>query len=82
MPLLLGAMVLFAAVFTLKISARNSATRTVGAGVLCSFLLYFMSDIIQAMGLSGSLPPIMAAWSPATLATLLALAMVFHLEDG
>jgi lipopolysaccharide export system permease protein len=82
MPLLLGAMVLFAAVFTLKIGTRTSAARTIGAGVICSFLLYFLSDVIHAMGLSGSLPAIMAAWSPAALATMLAMAMVFHLEDG
>lgn len=82
MPMLLGAMVLFAAVFTMKIGARTSATRTIGAGVICSFLLYFLSDVIQAMGLSGSLPAVLAAWSPASLATMLAMAMVFHLEDG
>jgi len=82
MPLLLGAMVLFAAVFTLKIGTRTSATRTIGAGVICSFLLYFLSDVINAMGLSGNLPAVMAAWSPAALATMLAMAMVFHLEDG
>ena len=82
MPLLLGAMVLFAAVFTLKIGTRTSATRTIGAGVICSFLLYFLSDVINAMGLSGGLPAVMAAWSPAALATMLAMAMVFHLEDG
>lgn len=82
MPLLLGAMVLFSAVFTLKIGTRTSASRTIGAGVICSFLLYFLSDVIHAMGLSGSLPAIMAAWSPAALATMLAMAMVLHLEDG
>ena len=75
-------MVLFAAVFTLKISTRTSTTRTIGAGVICSFLLYFLSDVIHAMGMSGNLPAIMAAWSPAALATMLAMAMVFHLEDG
>jgi lipopolysaccharide export system permease protein len=82
MPLLLAAMVLFAAVFTLKIGTRTSATRTIGAGVICSFLLYFASDIIYAMGLSGSIPAILSAWSPAAISALLAVAMVFHLEDG
>jgi lipopolysaccharide export system permease protein len=82
MPLLLAAMVLFAAVFTLRIGTRTSATRTIGAGVICSFLLYFASDIIYAMGLSGSVPAVLSAWSPAAIAALLALAMVFHLEDG
>lgn len=81
-PLLMAAMVLFAAVFTLKIGTRTSATRTIGAGVICSFLLYFASDIIYAMGLSGSIPAILSAWSPAAIAASLALAMVFHLEDG
>lgn len=81
-PLLLGAMVLFAAVFTMKIGARTSATRMIGAGVICSFLLYFLSDVVHAMGLSGSLPAILAAWSPAALSAMLAVAMVFHLEDG
>jgi lipopolysaccharide export system permease protein len=81
-PLMMAAMVLFAAVFTLKIGSRTSATRTIGAGAICSFLLYFASDIIYAMGLSGSIPAILSAWSPAALASLLALAMVFHLEDG
>ena len=82
MPLLLAAMVLFAAVFTLKIGTRTGATRTIGAGVICSFLLYFASDIIYAKGLSGSVPAILSAWSPAAISALLALAMVFHLEDG
>lgn len=82
LPLMLGAMVLFAAVFTLKIGSRTSASRTIGIGVICSFLLYFAADVIYAMGLSGSIPVLLSAWSPAALATLLGLAMVFHLEDG
>jgi lipopolysaccharide export system permease protein len=82
MPLMMAAMVLFAAVFTLKIGTRTGATRTIGAGVICSFLLYFASDIIYAMGLSGSIPAVLSAWSPAAIAASLALAMVFHLEDG
>lgn len=81
-PLLLAAMILFAAVFTLKAGGRGGATRTVSMGVLCSFALYFASDIVHALGLSASIPAILAAWSPPAIATLLALAMVFHLEDG
>ena len=81
-PLLLAAMILFAAVFTLKAGGRTGATRTVSLGVLCSFALYFASDIVHALGLSASIPAVLAAWSPPAIATLLALAMVFHLEDG
>lgn len=81
-PLLLIAMMLFAAVFTLRTGGRVGATRTISAGVICSFALYFAADIVQALGLSASIPPVLAAWSPAAIATLLALAMIFHLEDG
>lgn len=81
-PLLLAAMVLFAAVFTLKIGNRTGAAGTIGAGVLASFALYFASDVIHALGLSAAIPPALAAWSPPSIAALLALAMVFHLEDG
>lgn len=81
-PLLLMAMILFAAVFTLQTGGRTSATRAISAGVICSFSLYFAADVVQALGLSASIPPILAAWSPPAIATFLALAMIFHLEDG
>ncbi len=81
-PLLLCAMVLIAAVFSLRISGRMGAARTIGAGVVCSFVLYFLSDIVYALGLSASIPPVLSAWTPASVATLLGLATVFHLEDG
>ncbi len=81
-PLLLGGMILFAAVFTLKTGGRTGATRTISLGIICSFVLYFASDVIRALGLSASIPAVLAAWSPAAIATFLALAMVFHLEDG
>lgn len=81
-PVLLAAMILFAAVFTLKTGSRTGATRTISLGVLCSFALYFASDIVHALGLSASIPSALAAWSPPAIAAMLALAMVFHLEDG
>ena len=81
-PLLLCAMILIAAVFALRINSRMGAARTLATGVICSFLLYFLSDIVYALGMSASIPAILAAWSPAGIATLLGLALVFHLEDG
>ena len=81
-PLLLSAMVLIAAVFSLRIRSRTGAAGTLGGGVLCCFVLYFLSDIIYALGLSASIPAALAAWSPAGIATLLGLAAVFHIEDG
>mgnify|MGYP001164098905 FL=1 len=81
-PLLLCAMVLIAATFTLRQSRRGSATFVIVGGVLTGFLLFFFSDVIFALGLRESIPVVLAAWTPSGVSTLLGLAMVFHLEDG
>jgi lipopolysaccharide export system permease protein len=81
-PLLLCAMVLIAATFTLKQSQRNSTSFLVIGGVLAGFLLFFFSDVVFALGLRESIPVVLAAWTPSGISALLGLAMVFHLEDG
>jgi lipopolysaccharide export system permease protein len=50
--------------------------------VFAGFMLYFLGVLAQALGLSGVLPPFLAAWSPAIVAMLLGLSVLFHLEDG
>ena len=81
-PLLLCAMVLIAATFTLKQSRRGNPTYVVVAGIMTGFLLFFLSDVIAALGMRESIPVVLAAWTPSGVSTLLGLALVFHLEDG
>jgi len=81
-PILMCAMVLIAASFTLRHSRRGSTTFIISGGVLTGFVLYFFSDIVFALGLSDSIPVVMAAWTPSGVATLLGLATLLHLEDG
>lgn len=81
-PFLLGAMVLIAASFSLRLTRRGGTGLLVVAGVLTGFLLYFLSDVVLALGLSGKIPPLLAAWTPAGVSTLAGVAMLFHLEDG
>lgn len=80
-PLLLCAMVLIAATFSLRFTRRGTWVLVV-AGLLNGFLFYFVSDLVLALGLSGKLPPVLAAWTPAAIFTLLGVAGLFHLEDG
>ena len=75
-------MVLIAATFTLKQSRRSSATFVIIGGVFTGFILFFLSDIVFALGLRESIPVALAAWTPSGISLLLGLAMVFHLEDG
>ncbi|MCF8481162.1 MAG: LPS export ABC transporter permease LptG [Rhodospirillum sp.] len=82
-PLLLVAMVLMGAVFSLKPSQRsvNWLFRIVGA-VAAGFGVFFFSKITFTLGLAETLPVSMAAWSPTLVTTFVALAILFHLEDG
>jgi len=81
-PLLLCAMVLIAATFTLRHARRGGVLFVVSGGVMTGFLLFFFSDLVFALGLSDSIPVVLAAWSPSGVSTLLGLAMLLHLEDG
>ncbi len=81
-PLMMCAMVLIAAPFTLRHARRGGTLWIAASGMLSGFLIYFFQDIVFALGASNSLPVTLAAWTPATVATLLGLAMLLHLEDG
>lgn len=81
-PFLLCAMALFAAAFTLRPQRRGGATAIIASGVATGFIIYFASDVVYALGLSARLPPMLAAWSPATIGCLLGAGILFHLEDG
>ncbi|MBM3489155.1 MAG: LPS export ABC transporter permease LptG [Alphaproteobacteria bacterium] len=81
-PLLLAVMVPLAAAFSLRFHRRGGAGLVIGAGVLSGFLLYFLGDLVRALGQSGSVPIVLAAWAPGAISLLAALALLFHLEDG
>ena len=81
-PVLLCAMVLIAATFALRVTRRGRTSLLIAGGVLAGFALFFLSDVVYALGLSGAIPVVLAAWAPAGVTALLGLAMLFHLEDG
>jgi len=81
-PLLLCAMVLIAATFSLRPTRRGGTAYMVAGGVVAGFLLFFVSDIVLALGLSATIPAVLAAWTPAGVSSMLGAAMLLHLEDG
>jgi lipopolysaccharide export system permease protein len=81
-PVLLCAMLLFAAAFTLRPQRRGGTTMIIAGGVATGFIMYFASDVVYALGLSARLPTLLAAWSPAAVGCLLGTGVLFHLEDG
>ena len=82
MPLLLAAMVLMAAGFTMRHARFGKTGQMVLYALLAGFLIFFLRSFAQVLGENGQIPLIVAAWSPPVAATLLALSLLLHLEDG
>lgn len=82
MPLLLAAMPLIAAAFTLRGHRRGNVALFVTAGVLTGFVLHVLSNLVFAVGLSSHLPVELAAWTPAGVSLVIGVAALLYLEDG
>jgi lipopolysaccharide export system permease protein len=81
-PMLFCAMVLFAAAFSLRMPRRGGALIMVSGGVLTGFVLFMATDIVKTLGMSETIPVMMAAWMPTGIALLIGIAALLHLEDG
>jgi lipopolysaccharide export system permease protein len=82
LPLLLAAMLLIGTTSSLRLVRRGGTGLLISAGLATGFLFYILSDVVFAIGLSGRLPAVLAAWIPAGVAVLLGLTTLLHLEDG
>lgn len=82
-PFLLCSMVLVAAVFALRPNNRRGGVMyLIVGGISTGFLVYFLSQLIYAFGLNGTIPGVMAVLTPALIATLISVSLLLHLEDG
>lgn len=82
MPFLFAAIILVAVSFALRPQRRGRVGLVIFGGVITGFLLYFLSNFVFALGLSGKIPVIMSAWTPAGITLMLGVAVLLHLEDG
>lgn len=82
LPLLLSAMVLIAAGFTMRHARSGKTGSMVLLALLGGFFIFFLRNFAQVLGENGQIPIIAAAWSPPVAAALMALGLLLHLEDG
>ena len=82
MPLLFAGMLMLAAVFSLRPPRRGRTGMLLVIGLASGFFLYFMTNIIYALGATGDLPIELAAWAPSLIVMMAASAALLHLEDG
>ncbi len=81
-PLLLVAMVLVAASFSLRFFRFGGVAKTLAGGVAAGFVLYIATEISSDLGGSGMISPSIAGWSPALVGSMLGALSLLHSEDG
>jgi lipopolysaccharide export system permease protein len=81
-PVVLLAMVLIAAIVSLRFSRSRDVGNMILAGVAVGFMLYVVSKIAWDLGSGGIVPPQLAAWLPAIVTLLVGTTVLLHLEDG
>ena len=80
--LLLPAMVLIGAGFTLRPSRIKPIASMIAVSIVSGLAVFFVRNFSRVFGENGEISFWIAAWFPATAALLLSLGLLLYLEDG
>ena len=81
-PLLLAAMTLVAAAFSLRLLRLGDLAGLAAAGVALGFAVFLLNQFCGALGSTDVVPVAFAAWAPPVLALLGAATLLCYTEDG
>lgn len=81
-PFFLIGMILIAACVALRPQRQGGTTFLIIAGVALGFIVFFLTNFLQALGASGQIPVFMAAWFPPVIYCLMGIGGLMILEDG
>lgn len=81
-PFFYISMVLIGIIFATKSSRSGKVGLFIFIGIMVGFLIYFLSDIINAIGIAGNIPIIFSALAPTLICLNIGLYLVLHYEDG
>lgn len=81
-PLMLAAMVLVGAGFTMRHTRFGQTGLFVLLALASGLAIFFVRNFAQVLGESGQIPILLAAWTPPIAAILLSVSLLLHLEDG
>ena len=82
LPLVLAAMVLVAAGFTMRHVRFGRTGMMVLFALAAGMGVFFLRSMAQVLGDNGQIPVALAAWAPPAIALMLALALLLHMEEG
>ena len=81
LPFLYFAMAVIGAVFSLKSARHSNFGISVFITIATGFIIYFTSNLIFSLGLSGSLPIPISAWVPVLLTLILGAIFLIQFEE-
>ena len=81
-PLLLAAMTLVAAAFSLRLLRLGDLAGLAATGVALGFAVFLLNQFCGALGSTDVVPVAFAAWAPPVLALLGAITLLCYTEDG
>jgi lipopolysaccharide export system permease protein len=81
-PLLLSAMTMVAAAFSLRLLRLGDLAGLGAAGVALGFAVFLLNQFCGALGSTDVVPVALAAWAPPVLALLGAVTLLCYTEDG
>jgi lipopolysaccharide export system permease protein len=81
-PLMLAAMVLVAACFSLRFFRMGGVEYMVSGGVAAGFVLYVATKVINDLGEAGFISASVAGWSPGIVGCLFGVYVLLRQEDG
>jgi len=81
-PIFFIGMVLLGVVFCVKPIGRNGIGKRLFIAIIIAFVIFFLNDVIAALGQGSQAPALLAAWLPAFVPILLSTSLLLYLEDG
>jgi lipopolysaccharide export LptBFGC system permease protein LptF len=81
-PFFLSSMLIIAAPFSVRFIRSEKTNSLILSGLLCGLFLYTFANVASAFGSSGSISPLLSAWSPPIIAILLGVSALIYIEEG
>ena len=81
-PLFYAALILLAATVSMRPPRLRGGAGLIMIGTMGGFILFFFINFLQALGISGQIPIILAAWAPVFITAMIGGSILLILEDG
>jgi lipopolysaccharide export system permease protein len=81
-PVLFIALVLLGACFSLSSPRKGGAAKVIGIGICIAFSVFFLNEVVIALGVGGKIATYIAPSIPALIALLIGVSVLIKKEDG